>query len=140
VLLGQVASVDISAYLRARGMEGYAFIDFDELNRFISLLRVRKSLCKTRILIVPDGSMLPVGVVSSLWSMEDVKSRFGINYKCVPSNEVFEEMDKVLHSKSEQKKADEITDRLIKEADRMHMEKKLLSFDRLISTLPLRIR
>lgn len=123
-MLGQVASVDISAYLRARGMEGYAFIDFDELNRFISLLRVRKSLHQTRILIVSDGGMLPVGVVSSVWNMEDVKSRFGIDYKCVPSNEVFEEMNKVLQSKSEQKKAEEITDRLIKKADRIHMEKK----------------
>jgi len=68
--------------------------------------------------------MLPVGVVSSVWNMEDVKSRFGIDYKCVPSNEVFEEMNKVLQSKSEQKKAEEITDRLIKKADRIHMEKK----------------
>jgi len=123
-MLGQVASVDISAYLRARGMEGYAFIDFDELNRFISLLRVRKSLHQTRILIVSDGSILPVGVVSSVWNMEDVKSRFGIDYKCIPSNEVFEEMDKVLESESEQKKAEEITDRLIKKANRIHMEKK----------------
>ena len=125
-MLGQVASVDISAYLRARGMEGYAFIDFDELNHFISLLRVRKSLRQTRILIVSDGGMLPVGVVSSVWNMEDVKSRFGIDYKCVPSNEVFEEMDKVLQSKSEQKKAEEITDRLVKKADRIHMEKKYI--------------
>ena len=125
-MLGQVASVDISAYLRARGMEGYAFIDFEELNHFISLLRVRKSLRQTRILIVSDGGMLPVGVVSSVWNMEDVKSRFGIDYKCVPSNEVFEEMDKVLQSKSEQKKAEEITDGLVKKADRIHMEKKYI--------------
>ena len=123
-MLGQVASVDISAYLRARGMEGYAFINLDELNRFISLLRVRKGLRQTRILIVSDGGMLPVGVVSSVWNMEDVKSRFGIDYKCVPSNEVFEEMDRVLNSESEQKRAEEITERLIKKADRVHMEKR----------------
>ena len=123
-MLGQVASVDISAYLRARGMEGYAFINLDELNRFISLLRVRKGLRQTRILIVSDGGMLPVGVVSSVWNMEDVKSRFGIDYKCVSSNEVFEEMDRVLNSESEQKRAEEITERLIKKADRVHMEKR----------------
>ncbi len=123
-MLGQVASVDVAAYLRARGMEGYAFIDHDELNRFIRLLRVRKSLRRTRILIVSDGNMLPVGVVSSVWNMEDVKSRFGIDYKFISSNEVFEEMDKVLQSESEQRKAEEITDRLIDKADRVHMDRK----------------
>ena len=59
VKLGQVSSVDISAYLRSRGMEGYAFIDLEELNRFVRLFKVRKSLMNTRILIVDAGRLLP---------------------------------------------------------------------------------
>ncbi|RJS85468.1 hypothetical protein CW706_01310 [Candidatus Bathyarchaeota archaeon] len=124
--MGQISSVDISAYLRSQGMEGYALIDHDELNTLISLLKVRKSLCQTRVLVVSEGNMLPVGVVSNVWNLEDVKGRFGIDYKCVSSNEVFEEMDAVLQDESELKKAEELTDKLIEGAEKVHMKREFI--------------
>ncbi len=39
-----VTNVDVAAYLRSRGLEGYAPLDFDELNELIPLLRVRKAI------------------------------------------------------------------------------------------------
>jgi len=126
VKLGQIESVDISAYLRSHGMEGYAFIDLDEFNRFVRLYKVKKSLMNTRILVVDDGKIPSVGVVSSVWDLEDVKLRFGIDYKRIPANEVFDEMDRVIRDEAEQKKAEEITNRLIRNADKVHMKKEYI--------------
>jgi len=126
VKLGQVSSVDISAYLRSRGMEGYALIDLEELNRFVRLFKVKKSLMNTRILVVDAGMLLPVGVVSSVWDLEDVKRRFGIDYKRIPASEVFNEMDRVVRDEKEQKRAEEITNRLIRNADKVHMKEEYI--------------
>lgn len=68
------------------------------------------------MLIVTDGGLIPVGVVSNIWDLENLKGRFGIDYKCVSSKEVFDEMDKIVQSESEQERAQEITDRLTKNA------------------------
>ena len=126
VKIGQISSVDISAYLRSRGMEGYALVDIEELNRFVRLFKVRKSLMNTRILVVDAGKLLPVGVVSSIWDLEDVKVRFGIDYKRISASEVFDEMDRVIRDEAEQKRAEEITNRLVRNADRVHMKEEYI--------------
>jgi hypothetical protein len=68
-----MTSVDITAYLRARGLEGYAFLDFDELNRFVSLLRVRKAVRGTNLLLALEGGIISAGVASSIYDMETLK-------------------------------------------------------------------
>ncbi len=120
-MVGQVISVDMSAYLRSRGMEGYALLDLDELNYLISLLRVKKAIMNTRILIVTAGSLLPVGVVSSIWDLEAIKRRYGIDYKCITADEVFEEMDRVMKDDQRGREAEKIADDLIKKAEKVHM-------------------
>jgi len=75
-LLGWVTSVDVTAYLRSRGLEGYAFLDHDHLNRFLTLLQVRKAFRQTRMLIVTQGNSFPsVGVVSSITDLAGVRDR-----------------------------------------------------------------
>jgi len=123
-MLGQVSSVDVSAYLRARGLEGYAPIDYEDLNYLISLLRVRKAVQGSRILVVTDGNPIPVGVVSSVMNLEDVKARFGVDYRCIPSGDVFKEMDRISQDEAERAKAEEITDRLIENAQAVHMDRE----------------
>ena len=126
VKIGQISSVDISAYLRSRGMEGYALIDIEELNRFVRLFKVKKSLTNTRILVVDAGNLLPVGVVSSVWDLEDIKMRLGIDYKRISASEVFNEMDRVIRDEVEQKRAEEITNRLVRNADKVHMKEEYI--------------
>lgn len=117
-MVGQVMNIDIAAYLRARGLEGYAPLDIDELNHLISLLRVRKAVQHTRVLVVTTGEIIPVGVVSNIWNLEDVKKRFGIDFKCISYEEIFEEFDRVIKDENEQRKAKEITSKLIKDAQK----------------------
>ena len=42
-----VSNVDVSAYMKSRGLEGYAIFDFDELNELIFLLKIRKASIHT---------------------------------------------------------------------------------------------
>ena len=117
-IVGAVVNVDTSAYLRSRGLEGYAPLDFDELNHLVSLLKIRKAIRQTKILIVSDEELIPVGTVSSIWNLEDLNNRFGINYKRIPFEKFFNEMDANVQSKE----VKEITNKLIKNAQRIHMK------------------
>ena len=123
-MLGQVMNVDMAAYLRARGLEGYAPLDMKDLRYLTSLLRVRKAVRHTRILIATYGGALPVGVVSSIWDLEGVRAKFGLDYRCISPEEIFEEMDRVLRNESYRIKVEERTDELISNAERVHMERE----------------
>jgi len=113
-----VTNMDVAAYMRSRGLEGYAPLDFDELNELISLLQVRKALRQTRILVVSEGELITWGVVSSIWDLEDVKRRFGVDSVRIPFAKFCEEMDSV-----DRKKAEELADKLIGNAQESHMSK-----------------
>jgi len=111
-----VTNVDVAAYLRSKGLEGYAPLDFDELNELISLLRVRKAIKETRILVVSDEEIVPWGVVSSVWNLEDLKNRYGIDSKRVSFKTFYDQMDRV-----DQKVAETLASQLISHADKVHM-------------------
>lgn len=119
-------NVDMAAYLRARGLEGFAPLDFDELNHLISLLAARKAFQETKILVVTDGRLMPVGVVSNVWDLENIRRRFGIEFECLCSAEIFTEMDELIQSEAEQEKVKRITERLIKNAQNVRMEKEYI--------------
>jgi len=86
-MVGTVVTVDVAACLRSRGLEGYAPLDFEELNRLISLLRVRKAIAQTRILHALEGDLIPVGVVSSIHNLEDLHDRLGVGHVTVPARD-----------------------------------------------------
>ncbi len=121
-----ITNVDISAYFKSRNLEGYAPFDFDELNELISLLRVRKAVNKTRILRISEGELIPWGVVSSIYDFENLKNKFGIECKTVLFEEFFEKMEKLVENKEERKIAEDIADRLIKNANKVHMRKEYI--------------
>jgi len=118
-MIGQVGTVDITAYLRARGLEGYAFQDYEDLNHFLSLLRVRKALQQTRLLIALKGNLLPTGVVSSIYDLEDLKQRYGVNHTLITGEELLETMRNL--SPERLQEAEKITDRLIANAEECQM-------------------
>jgi len=109
-----VTNVDIAAYFRSRGLEGYAPIDYDELNELVSLMQVRKAIRQTRILAVTGGELITSGVVSSIWNLEDLKVKFGIDCQRISIKRFFDEMDKV-----DQKEAAELSEELMKSAQKL---------------------
>lgn len=121
--MGWVGSVDIAAYLRAQGLEGYAFLDWDHLHSVLSLLRVRKAFRSTRILVAVEGNPLaPSGVVSSIWDLEGLKTRYGVDYACVPAGDIVRGMGGLGQIDLEQ--AEGLTDRLVENAEHVHMSRE----------------
>jgi len=120
-MVGAVATVDVSAYLRSRGFEGYAPLDFEELNYLISLLKVRKAVRNTRMLVAMEGDIIPVGVVSTIWNLDDLRNRFGVDRVCLPAREIIDLMKGLPEQDS--KKAEELTDELMENADKVHISR-----------------
>jgi len=121
--LGWVTSVDVTACLRARGLEGYALLDYEHLNRFLKLLQVRKAFQQTRMMIVTQGNSFPsVGVVSSIVDLDGLHERFGVDHALVSSSQIIEEMDS-LPAEAKQE-AELLTDQLIGNAQACHMKRE----------------
>ena len=119
------ASLDVPAQLRNRGLESYGLYDFEELNKLISLLQVRKALHQTKMLIVTDGPWQTEynTVHSNIADLRELNQRFGIDCKFVSFKEFFNEIDSVLENKNAQEYANTITDKLIRNAENVHMTK-----------------
>ncbi len=122
-LLGWVTSVDVTAYLRSHNLEGYAFLDNDDLKRFLKLLQVRKAFRQTRMMIVTQGDSFPsVGVVSSIADLDGLRNRLGVDHVFISASQMIEAMDN-LPADVEQE-AKKLTDRLVRNAQACHMKKE----------------
>lgn len=119
VLLGQVGTVDITAHLRARGLEGYAFLNYEDINHFLALFRVRKALQQTCLLIALKGNLLTTGVVSSIYDLEGLKQRYGVDHQLITWEELLETMRNL--SPEQVEEARQLTDRLIANAEECYM-------------------
>jgi hypothetical protein len=118
--LGWIASIDIIAYLRSRGKEGYAFLDYADLNRALSLFRVRKAFRHTRILVATEGNAtVPTGVVSSIWDLEGLRARYGVDHAYVSASDIIAGMDDL--SDAERQDADALAAKLADNAQAVHM-------------------
>ena len=124
-----VSTVDCAAYLRSRGLEGFAPLDFDELNQLISLLRVRKTFQQMNMLVVADEEIITIGVVSSVWNLEDLKARLGIDSKRISFRGLSDEVDRVIESKTEQRKAVQLVDKLVSNAQELRIDEDYVTND-----------
>jgi len=122
VMVGTVVPADVAAYLRSRGLEGYAPLDFGELNRLISLLRVRKAIAQTKILHALEGGLIPVGVVSTIHDVEDLQNRLGVRHHTLPAARLLERMEALSPDAAAQ--AEQLTDELIDGAEQNHMSRE----------------
>ena len=124
-----VSTVDLAAYLRSRGLEGFAPLDFDELNQLVSLLRVRKTFQQMKLLVVADEEIITIGVVSSIWNLEDLKARLGMDSKRISFRTLSDEIDRVLQSETEQGKTARIVGKLVSNAQELRIDKDYVTND-----------
>jgi len=119
------AALDITAQLRNKGSECYGLYDFEDLNELVALLQVRKALQQTKMLIITDGPWETEynTVHSNIADLKELNQRLGIDCQFVSFKEFFNEMDLVIKNKNVQKFADKITDKLISNAQNVHMKK-----------------
>jgi hypothetical protein len=114
---------DAVASMRAKGLEGYSVFDPQELNHILSLLKTRKVLQQTNVLIITDRGLPPIPIRSCM-DTNMLKDRFGIGSHFVSYREFANEMDKVIGSKEWSAKAEDRAEQLIQNAAETHIEKQ----------------
>ena len=110
----------IIAELRTKKLEGYYSLNYSELERLVSTLLVRKAIRKTKLLRVTDEKF---NNGSNLRNLDNLKTQFGIDYQDITIAGLAKEIDKISQSRTGQKKAKEMTDKLIKNAQKVHMKR-----------------
>ena len=120
-MVGTVGTIDVAAYLRSRGLEAYSALDFGDLNRLISILRVRKAIAQTKILHALEGDLISVGVVSSIYDMQDLHDRLGVSHHTLPAARLLERMEALAPDAAAE--AEQLTDELIGGAEQNLMSR-----------------
>ncbi len=130
MMLGEgITNVDIAAYMRSLGLEGYAPYDWEELNQLVRLLQVRKAVQHTRLLVVSDrADQLPYGVYS-VCSLESMKTRFGMDSTVVSYEEFFNEMPRISGDSREKSAIENLTRSLVNNARNVHMDQNYIRND-----------
>jgi len=118
---------DAASHLRAKRLEGYVALDYDELNHLIALLQVRKAIHQTKLLRVTEGKFDNVN--GNYRSLERFKAGLGVDHQDISIAEFVKEMDRIADSHDHQREAEDLADRLIQGAQQVHIERQYVIND-----------
>jgi len=119
-----------SAYLKSIGIESYADYVYGGLKNLISLLRARKAFQQTNMLLITDlgGAIKGPGYMrGSVRDFDDLRERFGIGTTIIRFKELSDERERILNSKDSIAEVDSLTEKLVRNARAIHMDKKMFS-------------
>jgi hypothetical protein len=125
-------SRDAAAYLRSRGLEGYVESDHGGMDKLISLLRARKIFQHTNILLITDIGIPGYPQTSSVRNFDELNKRFGIGATVIGYNELADERERIRNSSSCMEEVDKLTEKLIENAQRVHLGKNQFVGDILV--------
>jgi len=118
-----MTNVDIAAYYRNLGLEGYAVYDWEDLNRLVALLKVRKAMSNTKVIVLTDRlDKVPYGVYSTTENFDHLKEKYGVETIPVSLKEFEEEFNKLQQDSKLKKQMMEMTESFIKDADAVYMK------------------
>ncbi|HUU28839.1 MAG TPA: hypothetical protein VM123_13595 [archaeon] len=115
---------ELSARLRSKGLEGYAPADHDELNDLISILRARKVFQNTNLLIISNTPLNNRPAPGACTDFKGLNDRFGFNATFIDYKEFTEERDRVMNSRDMMGEVEKLSDRLIKNAQEVRIDRK----------------
>jgi len=114
--------VDVPATLRHAGYESYIALDWEDFDRLVRLLWVRKAFSWTKLLIVTDRlGQAPFGLASATQDFDQLRRRYGMRYHRLSYRQLTEEMDSVVGSEATQRQARQIAKDLMGNARAVHM-------------------
>ena len=117
--------VDVPATLRHRGHESYIALDWEDFNRLLHLLWVRKAFSLTKLLIVTDRlGEAPFGLSSAIYDFEQLDKLYGMQYHQVSNQQLTHEIDRIISQKGQQKKVEAIAKQLMTNANAVHMSQR----------------
>jgi len=124
---------DNTAYLRSRGLEGYHANDYDGgFTELVSLLRARKAFQQMKMLLITNIGIPGYPVTSAVRDFQDLKNRFGIGAVVISFQELSDERDRILADKDSMEAVQGVTDALCRNAQAVHMDRKMLMGDILV--------
>lgn len=131
----------INAALRARGLEVYAARTWKELKKTITALHLRKVLNSTQLLLAPRmDSHASMSAPDTFLSLDQVTDKLGVRFRYINIHELLDQMQPLPEGgnyttpgrKTNNITAEEIAalepiaDRMLAEAQEVHVEKKFL--------------
>ena len=116
----RLGGIDASANLHALGYNDICnALDYNDLNHYFWLKRTQKALKHTKTMFATRTNVLSYGCVSSFVNLQDITDKFGMEIENCSGVEFFNDLDNM--SDEDNKKAQEIADQLVANANAMHM-------------------
>ncbi|MCL4201197.1 MAG: hypothetical protein KJ000_01795 [Pirellulaceae bacterium] len=126
-------NADIAAYTKSKGNEALVAADDREFSHLLSLLQARKVFRQTRVLFPTDRGLPAACSVGSIWDLDGLKERLGVEVKTVSYEQLSGEMERVLDDAAAKQDARRTAEQLVNNADRSfvdqkHVERSLLFY------------
>jgi L-fucose isomerase-like protein len=114
--------VDVPATLRHKDYESYIALDWEDFANLVRMLWIRKAFSQTKLLIVTDRpGQAPYGLASAIHDYNQLQELYGLQCHRLTNKQLTKEMDSVIGSESERKKATKMARDLIANARTVHM-------------------
>lgn len=119
------APVDLGAFYADIGKTFYFAHDYEEFNRIIELLQVKKAMANTKLLVLTASEQFPVSVNSSNPDLFGLNQRYGIRSARRSIKDVFEVMKKL----GCEERISQTADKLLSGAGKANITKEWISSD-----------
>lgn len=87
--------IDLIAYYRELGLDAYMAHDYDEYNKILTYLQVKKAVANTKILILSNCEQTPASVNTSCYDLTGLFTRYGIRNNRIDFRQVFKYFDEI---------------------------------------------
>lgn len=100
--------IDLIGFYRDINLEAYMAHDYEEYNKLLKYLQVKKAVANTKILILSATEQVPASVNTSNPDLLSLWQRYGIRNNRMTFRNVFDEMDKMEITPEIEKEAEEL--------------------------------
>lgn len=119
--------IDLVAFYKSIGIDGYMAHDYEEYNELIELLHVQKAIANTKLLILSGSEHIPVSVNSSIHDLTILEDKYGIRNNRFTYRMVFDEMNDL--SDDDLKYVAQMVDGLLANSTRNELSNEYLTND-----------
>ena len=105
--------IDLVGFYRDIGLEAYMAHDYEEYNRLLKYLRVKKAMANTKLLILSATEEVPASVNTSCCDLLGLWQKYGIRNNRMTFRNVFDVMDKMEITPEIEDEADQVIGRCV---------------------------
>ncbi len=130
MIMEGMTNVDIAAYYRNLGLEGYAVYDWNDLDKLVTLLKVKKAMQKTKVIVLTDRlHEVPYGVYSTNQDFDYIEKKLGVETIPVSLKEFKNDFELIQKNEKLRKQMEEMASNFISDAEAVHMNTETIIND-----------